>query len=549
MRIVECVPNISEGRRQEVYEAIAEAAASVPGVRLLDVDPGYETNRTVITFVGEPEAVLEGAFQLVRRSHELIDMREQHGAHARMGATDVCPFVPVSGVTMDDCVELAHRLARRVGEELKVPVYLYEHAATRPDRRSLAHIRKGEYEALAKKLENPDFAPDYGPAEFVPRFGAMVVGARKFLVAYNVNLNVADKRWANRVAFDVREKGRTVTDENGNSVDQPGMLKAVRGVGWYIPEYGCAQVSMNLVDLDVTPLHAAFDACDESARQRGLRVTGSELVGLVPAKSILDAGRHYLSRMERSPGVPLADVIHTAIRTLGLGEVAPFEPRDKIIEHILAPERPLASMTVQGFADETSRDSAAPGGGSVAALAGALGASLAAMVANLPHPKSAFTDVRQELERISVRAQELKQQLLDAIDEDTWAFQKLMEASSSGDAELQRRATLHAAEVPLGVAEACPEIAGLCARAREIGMPASASDAGVGAGMARAAAVGAAMNVAINLQDMAAEDAEAAEMLRRAQEAVQRTDEIARDVEREVWIKLGVAPDRDVNNS
>ncbi len=548
MRIVECVPNISEGRRKEVYDEIAQAAASVPGVALLDVDPGQETNRTVITFVGEPDAVLEGAFQLVKRSSELIDMREHHGAHGRMGATDVCPFVPVSGVTMDDCVELAKRLGQRVGEELGFPVYLYEYAATRPERRSLADIRQGEYEALPEKLEDPNFAPDYGPAEFVPTFGAMVTGARKFLVAYNVNLNVSDKRWANRVAFDVREKGRTVEDADGNSVQQPGMLKAVRGVGWYIPEYGCSQVSMNLIDLDTTPLHAAFDACETSARRRGLRVTGSELVGLVPKASILDAGRHYLRQMERSPGVPEVDLVHSAVRTLGLSEVSPFEPSEKIIEEILAPDRPLASLTVQGFTDETSRDSAAPGGGSVAALAGALAASLAAMVANLAHPKSDYIGVRDQLEDVSVRAQKLKQDLLDAIDEDTWAFQRLMEASRSQDAGRIRAATLYAAEVPLGVAEACGEIAELCRSALDLGMPASASDAGVGAGMARTAAVGAAMNTHINLQGMS-DDPEASALIRRADDAVARTSEIASGVEEEVWRRLGRGENPEVKDS
>jgi glutamate formiminotransferase/formiminotetrahydrofolate cyclodeaminase len=548
MRIVECVPNISEGRRKEVYDAIAEAAAAVAGVRLLDVDPGRETNRTVITFVGEPDAVLEGAFQLIRSSYELIDMREHHGAHARMGATDVVPFVPVSGVTMEDCVQLAHRLGRRVGDELRLPVYLYEHAATRPERRSLAAIRKGEYEALPRKLQDPDFAPDYGPADFVPKYGATVIGARKFLVAYNVNLNATDKRWANRVAFDVREKGRTVTDADGRTVEQPGVLKAVRGVGWYIPEYGCAQVSLNLVDLDTTPLHIAFDACDESARARGIRVTGSELVGLVPKQSIVDAGLHYLKRMERSPGVPVSDLVQVATRTLGLDDVAPFVPDQKIIEDILAPPRPLASLSVQGFADETSRDSAAPGGGSVAALAGALAAALAAMVANLAHPKPGFAAVRDELEALAVRAQELKQRLLDAIDEDTWAFQQLMAASAAGNEAARRGATLHAAAVPLTVAEACPEVAALCRRALEIGMPASASDAGVGAGMARAAAVGAAMNVGINLQAMA-EDAEAAGLLDRAEDAVRRTTAVADEVEREVWQRLGRGGGREVKDS
>ncbi len=550
MRIVECVPNISEGRRPDVYEAIARAAGSVPGVRVLDIDPGEETNRTVITLVGEPEAVLEGAFRLVHASSELIDMRGHEGAHPRMGATDVVPFVPVAGVSMEECADLARRLGERIGAELEVPVYLYEHAATREDRRSLASVRQGEYEALADKLRDPQWAPDFGPATFVPSFGAVVVGARKFLVAYNVNLNVMDKRWANRVAFDVREKGRTVVGPEGGKEEQPGMLEAVRAVGWTIPEYGCSQVSMNLVDLDVTPLHKAFDACEEAARRRGIRVTGSELVGLVPKGAILAAGTHYLARMERSRGVPEADIVHAAVRSLGLTEVAPFEPEEKIIEAILAPRRPLVERTVQSFVDETSRDSAAPGGGSVAALAGAAAAALAAMVANLPHPKSAWESVRDELEAIAVRAQELKQKLLDAVDEDTWAFEKLMAAGRAPReerAQAQHEATIGAAQVPLGVAESCPEIVRLCGRAGEIGMPASVSDAGVGAAMARAAAVGAAMNVAINLREM--EDDRAADMRRRAREAAEETTRLAGEVEGAVWRRLTGPREGEVKES
>jgi glutamate formiminotransferase/formiminotetrahydrofolate cyclodeaminase len=541
MRIVECVPNISEGRRPEIYDAVAQAAAAVPGVRLLDVDPGQETNRTVITFVGEPEAVLEGAFALVAKSKELIDMRKHTGAHGRQGATDVCPFVPVANISVEECVELSRRLAARVGEELGVPVYLYEYAATRPERRSLADIRKGEYEALPEKLKTEEFAPDFGPATFVPGFGAMVTGVRKFLVAYNVNINTLDKRWANRVAFDVREKGRTVPGPDGTQVEKPGMLKAVRGLGWSIPEYGCAQISMNLTDLDVTPLHVAFDACDESARSRGIRVTGSELVGLVPRSSIVDAGVHALKKMHRSPGVPYVDLVHTAERTLGLSEVSDFVPSEKIIEDLLAPERPLKAMDLQGFADETSRDSAAPGGGSVAALAGALGAALAAMVANLPHPKAAFAKARPELEAIAVDAQRLKQDLLDAIDDDTWAFQAVMDAGKQPADERDaavREATLGAAAVPLRVTEACVEIVELHRRALNAGMKASASDAGVGATMARAAAIGAAMNVRINLQDMV-EDPEAATMLERAEAALAATETAADAVVADVWKRIG----------
>lgn len=545
MRVVECVPNISEGRDKQVYEAVAAAAAATPGVRLLDVDPGMETNRTVITFVGEPDAVLEGAYRLIARSRELIDMRRHHGAHPRMGATDVCPFVPVVGVTMDDCVDLARRLGRRVGEGLGVPVFLYEFAATRPDRRSLAAVRAGEYEALAKKLKKKDFEPDFGPAELVPEFGAVAIGARKFLVAYNVNLNTRDKRWANRVAFDVREKGRTVVRQDGVETTRPGMLKAVRAVGWSIPEYGCAQVSMNLVDLDETPLHVAFDACDASARERGMRVTGSELVGLVPRSVILDAGRHYLARMSRSRGVPEADIVETAVRSLGLGEVAEFDPADKIIEQLLAPERRLVGMTLQEFADETSRDSPAPGGGSVAAVAGALAAALAAMVGNLPHPKSSYEGVRDELEELAIAAQDLKQELLDAVDDDTRAFEELMTASRTGDAALERSARLRAAEVPLGIAEACRRAAELCERALGLGMPASVSDAGVGAVVACAGAVGAAMNVLINLRTDIG-DPQADELIERAERSVEASRETSERVEREVWRRLRTPPPRDV---
>ncbi|MEN8163891.1 MAG: cyclodeaminase/cyclohydrolase family protein, partial [Acidobacteriota bacterium] len=391
------------------------------------------------------------------------------------------------------------------------------------------------------KLKTDEFAPDFGPATFVPSFGVMVTGVRKFLVAYNVNLNVTDKRWANRVAFDVREKGRMVPGPDGAKVQKPGALKAVRGVGWYIPEYGCAQVSMNLVDLDVTPMHIAFDACAGSAEKRGMRVTGSELVGLVQKKSLVDAGVHYLRKMQRSPGVPEGDLIHAAVRSLGLAELAPFEPSKNIIEEMLAQERPLASMTLQEFADETSRDSTAPGGGSVAALAGATGAALAAMVANLPHPKAAFAGVREELESIAVRGQEVKQCLLNAIDDDTWAFQKVMEAGKLPAAQREaamREATLGAAAVPLAVVEMCPEIVDLCRRALNAGMKASASDAGVGATMARSAAVGAAMNVSINLQEMTG-DAEAADMLQRAEAALKATEVASEALVAEVWRRLG----------
>ena len=516
MRLVECVPNISEGRRREVWEEVAAAAASAPGVTLLNVDPGAETNRTVITFVGAPEAVLEGAFRLIAKGVALIDMTTHKGAHPRMGAVDVVPFVPISEASMEDCVALARALGERVGRELGVPVYLYEFAASTPARRNLADIRAGEYEGLADKVVDPAWKPDFGPAAFVPRSGATVIGARKFLVAYNINLNTLDKRLATRVAFDVREKGRkkrdaegnVVLDAKGEAVWEPGLLKSVKAVGWTIPEFGCAQISMNLTDLDATPLHVAFDTCEERAAERGLRVTGSELVGLVPRSALLDAGRHYLARMGRSTGVPEKDLLHVAIRTLGLSEVKPFDPAERIIEHRLAGGSRLASMSLREFVDELSTESPAPGGGSVSALAGSLAAGLAAMVANLSHPKKGFEAKQTRLEEIAVRGQLLKDRMLAAVDADTAAFDHLLEAmrmpKGSEEEQTAREraiaaATVAAIEVPLGVLEGCPEVLELCVEIASIGLQASKSDAGVGAQMARAAAAGAYQNVCINL--------------------------------------------------
>jgi glutamate formiminotransferase/formiminotetrahydrofolate cyclodeaminase len=516
VRLVECVPNISEGRRPEVYEAAANAAASVPGVTVLNADPGAETNRTVITFVGEPEAVLEAAFRLTARAVELIDMASHHGAHPRMGAADVVPFVPVAGVTMDDCVALARRLGERVGKELGIPVYLYEYAASNPARRNLADVRAGEYEGLAEKLKDRAWKPDFGPASFVARSGATVIGARKFLVAFNVNLNTLDKRLATRVALDVREKGRMRRDERGqpvldvagNPLWDPGLLKSVKAVGWVIPEFGCAQISMNLTDLDVAPLHVAFDTCDERARERGLRVTGSELVGLVPKSALLAAGRHYLRQMDRSVGVPESSLIHVAMRTLGLSEVKAFDPAERVIEYRLGKEGRLVSMTLRAFTDELSTDSPAPGGGSVAALVGALGAALAAMVACLSHARKGFEAHRDRLDAIAVRGQEIKHRLLAAVDADTEAFDSLLSAlrlpkgAPEEQAARERaiaEATVAAIEVPLGVLEACPEVIGLCREVARIGLEASRSDAGTGAQVARAAAGGAYQNVCTNL--------------------------------------------------
>lgn len=557
MRLVECVPNISEGRKPEVIDAVARAATAVPGVTLLNIDPGADTNRTVITLVGDPDAMVEGAFRLIATALELIDMTGHTGAHPRMGAVDVVPFVPVSDVSMAECAALARRLGERVGRELGIPVYLYEQAAATPERSNLADIRAGEYEGLAQKLKAPEWQPDFGPAVFVPRSGACIIGARKFLVAYNVNLNTGDKRLATRVALDVREKGRMKRDADNNPVLgtdgepiwEPGLLKSVKAVGWTIPEFGCAQVSMNLTDLDITPLHLAFDACDERARDRGLRVTGSELVGLVPRSALLEAGHHYLRRMGRSTGIPEAAVIDVAIRTLGLSEVKPFDPQERIIEYRLASPAPLAAMTLQEFADELSSDSPAPGGGSVAALAGALGAGLAAMVANLTHPKKGFEERHRALEQLAVRGQTIKDRLLAAVDADTTAFDGLLAAMrlpKSTDAERAERdqrmnqATVAAIEVPLGVLEACPEIIELCREAGRIGLPASRSDAGVGAQMARAAAAGAFQNVCINMPGLT-DAAARRDLLARADQAWQRTRVLFAAAEEEILAGLRAA--------
>lgn len=555
MKLVECVPNISEGRRPEIIDAVAAAAASVTGVTLLNVDPGADTNRTVITFVGEPEAVLEAAFRLVKRGVELIDMTTHRGAHPRIGAVDVVPFVPVSDTTLDDCADLARRLGERIGRELAVPVYLYEHACSAPHRRNLADVREGEYEGCAKKLADPRWQPDYGPNTFVPRTGAIVVGARKFLVAYNVNLNTMDKRLATRVAFDIRERGRMKRDAEGNplldakgeTLWEPGLLKSVKAVGWVIPEFGTAQVSINLTDLDVTPLHVAFDACDEKARERGLRVTGSEIVGLVPRQVLLDAGRHYLGRMGRPDGVPERALIETAIRTLGLSEVKPFDPNERVIEYRLATPPRLASMTLRDFVDELSSESPAPGGGSVSALAASMAAALAGMVAVLSHTKKGFEAKQPDLARIAVRAQELKDAMLAAVDADTAAFDRFLEAMRLPKATPEEQsardlamaeATVGAATVPLGVLETCPEIIDLCREIASIGLPASLSDAGVGTQMARAAAAGAYQNVAINLAGLAGSDARKTTLIARADAAWEKSRELHALAEDEILVAL-----------
>jgi len=539
-KIVECVPNFSEGRDRAVIDAIARAISGVSGASLLDVDPGADTNRTVYTFVGSPEAVAEAALAAARTARELIDMGKHSGAHPRMGALDVCPFVPVSGVSMEDCVELSRKVGKAMAEELGVPVYLYEAAATRPERRSLADIRSGEYEGLAAKLARPEWAPDFGPAAFVPAWGASVVGAREFLIAYNVNLNTRDRKLANEIALSIREGGRAakdaagnlLKDAAGNTVKLPGRLKEVRAIGWYIDSYRCAQVSINLVNYKATALHEVFLTVKEEAEKLGLMVTGSELVGLVPLEPMLQAGRHFLKRMGKSEGASESDLVEAAVRSMGLASVSPFDPAKKIIEYAGREPAPLASLRVADFVDEVARDSPAPGGGSVAALAGSLGAALAVMVANLTVGKKGYEPSWASLSELAVRAQGVKAALLRAVDEDTAAFNLIMEAMKlpkGGEAEkAAREAALQegykkASLVPLETARACLEAISLCALAAASGNASSVTDAGVGALMARAGAEGAVLNVMVNLGSVK-DAAFAAELGARARALLEEAD-------------------------
>jgi glutamate formiminotransferase/formiminotetrahydrofolate cyclodeaminase len=544
MRIVECVPNISEGRDRAVIDAVAHAVDAVEGCQLLDVDPGAATHRTVITFVGPPQTIVEGAFRLLAKAKELIDMSRHHGEHPRFGATDVCPFVPVAGVTMDDCVELARQLGERVGRELDYPVYLYEYAATREDRRNLSHVRQGEYEGLAKKLADPQWKPDFGPAELRPRTGVTAIGARKFLIAYNVDINSTDKRLAHEIALRVREGGRAKRDANweivrdaqGKPVQEAGRLQHVKGIGWFIDEYGVAQVSMNLTDHHATPVHTVFDVICEEAADLGVRVTGSELVGMVPLDAMLMAGRHYLQKMNKSCGSPERDVVETAIRSLGLRDVAPFDPDEKIIEYKLRGGEPkgLRHMTILDFDDELSRESPAPGGGSVAALCGSLAASLAAMVPNLSILWRSPREERDFMSGLAEEAQRHKAWFAAAIDADTVAFTKVLEANrlpGRTDAEKAvkeqalREANRGATQVPLDVLERTLPVLDIARQAAEKGNPNSMSDAGVAGLCALAAAEGAYYNVLINLNGLEGDEEWAAQTRSRAVKALAAAQE------------------------
>lgn len=551
-QLIECVPNFSEGRDMTVIQQITAAIESVEGVKLLDVDPGNATNRTVVTFVGEPQPVVEAAFRAIQKAAELIDMRRHTGEHPRMGATDVCPLIPISNISMEETAEWARKLAERVGNSLDIPVYLYENAASKPERQNLADIRAGEYEGLPEKLNNPDWKPDFGPSTFNAKSGATVVGARDFLIAYNVNLNTTSTRRANSVAFDIREKGRVATDPitgkplidpNGDAIRQPGLLKGVKAIGWYIEEYGIAQISMNITNIRQTSLHEAFEACCNSAQSRGMRVTGSELVGLVPLKVMIDAGKYFLLKQKRSAGVNEAELIKIAVKSMGLDELGPFDPERKIIEYNLEAgntqrKQSLIHKNLVEFANETASESPAPGGGSISAYVGALGASLATMVANLSSHKKGW-DLQWETFSIAAeKGQYLKDALLRTVDEDTLAFNAIMQAfalpkttpeEKNARSQAIQSATKGAIEVPLKVMQLAFDSFDLIQQMVETGNPNSVTDAAVGALCARTAVLGAYLNVKINASGL--KDLEyATEVVTKAEKMAKAAMQLEQDI-------------------
>lgn len=555
-QIVECVPNFSEGRDKTVIKQITDVIEACEGVKLLDVDPGEATNRTVVTFVGEPNYVVEAAFQAVKKAGEVIDMRRHHGAHPRMGATDVLPLVPVSGITLEECAALARKLAERIAAELAIPCYCYEAAAFTPERRNLAVCRKGEYEALPEKLADPAGKPDFGARPYdegVAKTGCTAVGARDFLIAVNFNLNTTSTRRANAIAFDVREKGRPerignpITgeikrDENGKPIMRPGTLKGTKAIGWYIKEYGIAQVSMNITDINATPLYVAFDEVCRAAQARGLRVTGTEIVGLVPERAVIDAGKYFLRKQHRSTGIPAEDILNIAIKSMGLDDLRPFVPKEKVIEYMLDADKgtadKLTALTVKGFADETLRESPAPGGGSVAAYMGALGAALGTMVANLSAHKPGWDDRWEEFSRWADKGVELEEELLHLVDEDTEAFNRIMAAfgmpkNTEEDKRLRseaiQSATLFAAQVPLETMKASFKAFEICKAMAETGNPNSVSDAGVGALAARAAVLGAGLNVKINASSLK-DKAQAEALVNEANSLMAEADKAEREI-------------------
>lgn len=553
-QLIECVPNFSEGNNMQIINQIADAIKSVEGVKLFDIDPGKATNRTVFTFVGEPEPVCEAAFLAVKKAAELIDMSKHHGEHPRFGATDVLPLIPIKNITMDEVVVFARNLGKRIGDELGIPGYFYEFACTEEKRRNLAACRAGEYEGLPKKLTNPDWKPDFGPAEFTEtarKAGAVAVSARNFLIAYNVNLNTTSTRWANSIAFDIREKGRIkregnpltgkiVKDAEGNPVYTPGMLKGVKGIGWYIEEYGIAQLSFNLTDTTITSLHQLFEAACERAVVRGIRVTGSELVGMIPLQIMLDTGRYFLKKQHRSTGISDEEIIKIAVKSLGLDDLTPFDPKKKIIEYQLEDhsQKRLVDMTLTEFANETASESPAPGGGSVSACMGALGVSLGMMTANLSAHKRGWDERWEEFSNLADTGKALQEKLIHLIDEDTNAYKLVMEAyglPKSTDAEKQKRAVAiqdamkYAMEIPFRVMQTACEAMEMLKTMAETGNPNSASDAGVGGLALRAAVMGAGLNVKTNASGL--EDKEfVEEMIAKAEELERKADLLEKEI-------------------
>jgi glutamate formiminotransferase/formiminotetrahydrofolate cyclodeaminase len=554
MRIVECVPNFSEGRDLKVIEQIADAIRAVEGANLLDVDPGADTNRTVVTIVGEPEPVMEAAFQAIKKAAELIDMSKHSGAHPRMGATDVCPFVPVSGVTMDDCVEFARQVGKRVGEELGIPVYLYEYAATKPEWKNLANVRKGEYEGLKDREGKEEWKPDFGPHKFNAKSGATAISAREFLIAYNINLNTRDKSKAHDLALTIREKGRwardernrIIKDENGNKVRQPGLFKFCKAVGWYIDEYNRAQISINLTNYKVTPPHLVLEKVRELAVQKGIQVTGSELVGLIPKEALLMAGKYYLERLGESAGIPEKMIIETAVQSMGLADLAEFNINEKVIEYAIANKNNLVNLTLTDFADELSSDSPAPGGGSVAALCAAMSGALSAMVSNLTFSKKGYEKVWDKAKKLAELGQEIKEDSILAIDKDTQAFYEMMNASrlprkSEEEQKIRieaiQSATKKAILVPLETLEISRKAVDLAQKVAEIGNVNALSDAGVAAITANAAAKSAYLNVKINMSTIDDEQFKF-DVLTQAETLLEKVNNIAMNVEERVKSKI-----------
>jgi glutamate formiminotransferase/formiminotetrahydrofolate cyclodeaminase len=554
MQLVECVPNFSEGKDKKILDDIAASIKAVKGVTLLDVDPGETTNRTVFTMVGEPDNVVEAAFQAIKKASQIIDMTKHKGAHARMGATDVCPFVPVANMTMDDCVKLANKLGKRVGEELEIPVYLYEYAATKPEWKNLAEVRKGEYEALPQKMKDPNWKPDYGTQKFNAKSGATAISAREFLIAYNINLNTRDKKKAHDIALDIRERGRfardkknkLIKDEKGNKVKKPGLFKDCKAVGWYIEDFNRAQISINLTNFIITPAHVVLDKVRELALAKGLQVTGSELVGLLPKAAILESGKYYLKKMGESAGIPERMIIETAVQSMGLEDVAKFDMDKKVIEYAIAKEDDLVNMTLTNFCDELSTDSPAPGGGSVAALCSAMSGALSAMVSNLTFGKKGYEKVWEEVKKLSESGQDIKERSLIAIDKDTQAFYDMMDAArlpKKTDLEKEMRnkaiqeATKKAIMVPLETLGIAFEAVELSAKIAKIGNSNALSDAGVGAIIANSAAKSAYLNVKINMSSIEDETFKF-DILTKADELLEKVNNIALMVEKEVLGKV-----------